>query len=102
MFVQWYRTLNWILDRVDKMPKHLRFSLSNRIAELALGVQAGIIEAIYTRERQPILRRVNLDLEQLRVLFRLCFERKLISEKQYGFIAGEINETGKMIGGWMK
>ena len=100
--MQWYRTLNWILDRVDKLPKHLRFSISNRIANLALEVQADIIEAIYTKERQPILRRINLGLEQLRVLFRLCFERRLIGEKQYGFIAQEIKETGKMIGGWMK
>lgn len=102
MFAKWYQTLNWILDRVDKMPKHLRFSISNRIADLALEVQAGIVEAIYTRERKPILRRINLQLEQLRVLFRLCFERRLLGEKQYAFISQEINETGKMIGGWMK
>lgn len=102
VFIQWYRTLNWILDRIDKMPKHLRFTLSNRIANLSLDVQTGIVEAIYSRERKPILRRINLQLEHLRILFRLCFERKLLSEKQYAFISQEINQTGKMIGGWEK
>lgn len=101
VFVTWYKALSWILDRVEGMPKHMRYSFNNRIASLAMDVQAGIINAIYTKERRPILLEVNLNLEHLRILFRMSYERKLISEKQYAFISGEINETGKMIGGWM-
>ena len=41
IFVHWYKTLNWILDRVDRLPKHLRFTLSGRIANLALDIQSG-------------------------------------------------------------
>lgn len=101
VFMAWYKTLSWILDRVEGMPKHMRYSFNNRIATLAMEVQAGIITAIYTKERRPILREVNLNLEHLRILFRMSYERRLISEKQYGFISAQINETGQMIGGWM-
>jgi hypothetical protein len=44
-------------------------------------MQAGIIETIYTQARRPILQRLKLPLEPLRVLLRLCFEGRLISEQ---------------------
>lgn len=102
LFVHWYQTLDWILDKCEKMPKHLRFSLSGRIANLSLDIQEGIVEAIYTKDRNAILRRMNLELEKLRILFRICFERRYISERQYTYIAERVNEAGKMIGGWAR
>lgn len=102
IFVHWYKTLDWILDKCEKMPRHQRFTLSGRIANLGLEVQEGIIAAIYTRERKPILRQVNLELEKLRVLFRICYDRRYISERQYAYVAAQLEETGKMVGGWSR
>lgn len=102
LFEHWYKTTDWILDRCDKMPKHTRFTLGGRIANLALDVTSLITEAIYTKDRQHLLRRINLLLEQLRVLFRLCHDRAYISPVQYEFIQKEIQTAGKMCGGWLK
>ena len=102
LFVHWYKVLDWILDRCEKMPKHVRFSVSGRIANLALSVQEGIIEAIYTKDRKGILNQLNLRLEKLRILFRLVHDRKYISTRQYAFISEQINVAGRMVGGWMK
>ena len=102
VFVKWRGTLDWILDAVEKFPKSVRFTLSGRIANLALDVLEGIVEAIYTSPRRNILNRLNLDLEKLRVLFRISHDRRYISTRQYEFISGEMNETGKMIGGWKR
>jgi hypothetical protein len=43
-----------------------------------------------------------MKLEKLRILFRICHSRHYISTRQYAYIAGCINESGKMCGGWMK
>lgn len=102
VYVAWMDATDWILSAVDRMPKAVRFSVSGRVANLALDVLEDIVEAIYTRERGPILRRANLHLEKLRVLFQLCHRRKYLSMKQYEHIAGAIDETGRMLGGWGK
>lgn len=102
LFEKWSKTLDWILDIIEKFPKSVRFSLSSRIANISLDVLEKIIEAIYTQKRVHILYAINLYIEKLRIMFRICFQRKYISVKQYEYIIGELNEAGKMTGGWIK
>jgi hypothetical protein len=62
LFVKWFEATDWILDTVEKFPKSVRFTVSGRIANMALDVMEGIIEAIYTKpgvyigKDQPIYR----------------------------------------------
>ena len=102
LFVQWSKNLDWILTTCDRLPKAQRFTLANRIAVHSLDIIELIAEAIYTKERRPILKQINMKLEKLRILFRICHSRHYISTRQYAYIAGCINESGKMCGGWMK
>ena len=102
LFRKWYGLIDWILDKSEKFPKSVRFSFSSRIANISLDVLEGVIEAIYTRERRAILTAINLQIEKLRVFFRLSFERKYLSSAQYEYISSEMDEFGRMIGGWKK
>jgi hypothetical protein len=102
LFMHWYKTMDYILDRTEKMPKHTRYSLNNRIASLSIDVIELITETIYSKSKAAYLRKINLHLEKLRILFRLCKDRHYISLKQYEYISGQLNEAGKMCGGWLK
>jgi len=57
--------------------------------------------ALFRREK-TILRRIDLDLEKLRVLLRICHDLRYLDGKGYEFASRQINEAGKMIGGWRK
>ena len=48
------------------------------------------------------LRRVNLNLEKLRVVWRLICARRWISQQQLLFVSLKLDEIGRMIGGWLK
>lgn len=102
IFDHWYKTCDWILQACDRMPKHTRFTLSGRIANIALDITALLTEAIYSKVRLPLLQRVNLQLEQLRILLRLGKDRRYISLGQYGHIMEALHVSGKMTGGWLK
>jgi len=102
LFMHWYKTLDWILDRTEKMPKSVRFSISTRIASTGIDIIENIIETIYTKDKWKHLRNMNMNFEKLRVLFRICHERHYISTRQYQYISEQINEAGKMCGGWLK
>jgi hypothetical protein len=101
LYVHWYKTLNWILDCVERMPKTVRFSLASRISDSSLDIIELIIEAIYQKQKEIPLKAINLKLEKLRVLFRISFERNYLSGKQYEYISRALNEAGKMVGGWL-
>ncbi len=102
LFIKWTKVLDWIMDAVEKYPRSVRFTLSSRIVNTSLDFLEGIIEAIYTKSRTHILNRLNLYIEKLRVFFRISHERKYISLRQYEFISEELDETGRMLGGWLK
>lgn len=102
IFMHWYQTLDWILATVERFPKNVRFSLASRLADVALETMDLIVEAIYTKHRLRLLDRVNLLLEQQRVLFRIACDRRYLSRRQHAYIANALEESGQMIGGWRK
>jgi hypothetical protein len=102
LFEQWYKTTNVIISLCEKYPKSVRFTFANRMINLALDITELITEAIYKQQRKPILIKINLYLEKLRFFFRMSFDRRYISGKQYENISRNINEAGKMTGGWLK
>ena len=102
LFVHWYKTLDWILSAVENFPRKARFSLASRLADTALDTVELIVEAIYTKDRLHILDKINLYMEKQRVLFRIAHDRRYISTRQYEHISREIDEAGRMTGGWRK
>lgn len=102
VFVRWYKFLGWLLDTTEKFPKRIRFTFSGRIDNLALDILEKIIAAAYTSDKAGLLKQANLELEKLRVLLRLCHERKYISVRSYEYAVKELYETGRMIGGWIR
>ena len=102
LFVLWYDFSKWLLEKTEKFPRKVRFSFSNRIDNLSLDIIEGIIEARYSRKKKDILRCIDLDMEKLRVLLRMCHDLRYLDHNGYEFAAKKINEAGKMVGGWRK
>ena len=104
IFVKWHQTLDWLLNRVESFPKSVRFSISTRIVNLSLDIMELIVDSIYSPppKRAAIIDQTNLKLEKLRVFVRICMERRYLSLRQFEYIAEEIDEAGRMLGGWKR
>ncbi len=102
IFVLWYKNLDWILDKCEKMPVNTRFTIANRLATVAIDNIELLTEAIYAKDKQIYLQKFNLNLEKIRIFFRIAYDRRYISGAQYGYISEQLNETGKMLGAWLK
>ena len=102
IFIKWTDFMKWLLITVEKFPKKVRFTFSDRIINLTLDIVEDLIEARYSRQKVATLRRANLNLEKIRILWRICFELRVIPQKTYEHAIYSVNEVGKMIGGWLK
>jgi len=60
LYVHWYETLDTILNRAEAFPRNARFSLGGRVADAGLDVMEGIVRAIYTQHRPPLLAEVSV------------------------------------------
>ncbi len=102
IFTKWIILLNLIMDRAEGFPKSMRYSLTNRILNIANNILELLIMVIYSKEKISDLNKINLELEKLRIYFRICEQRKFLSHDQHFRLAAEINEFGRMVGGWIK
>ncbi|CAN2042016.1 Four helix bundle protein [Candidatus Magnetomoraceae bacterium gMMP-15] len=97
-----YDLMLWLFPQVSRFPRSYRFILGDRIENQLLNIQEKLIEARFTRNKIGILYSVNISLEQLRYLTRLCKDLQLVSIKKYEYMAREINSIGIFVGGWIK
>jgi hypothetical protein len=96
--------VGWTLDRIADLPKSSRFTFGQRLDNRSLDALELAVRAIFSSgaRKRALLEELNLLLEQLRVLWRLCNERGWISRQQLVFIFGKLDEAGRMTGGWLK
>jgi len=98
----WFKFADWVFSKTVLFPKKFRFTLASRIDNLMLDGIEKIIEAKFNINRVSNLQDLNILIEKLRFLFRLAYKRKNISVKDYEFAALKLNESGRMIGAWLK
>jgi hypothetical protein len=97
-----YQFLMWLVPTIEKFPKSHKFTIGDRIENVALDVLDALIEATYTKERLQHLRHANLGIEKLRFLLRLATDLRMLDRARYEHAARTLDETGRLIGGWMK
>lgn len=84
------------------LPKLHRHSLGQRIDTLFIE----IIEAISTAsflsrdEKHPYVRLAIRKVDTLKILLMVLWETKSVDNKQYIVLSMQIEEIGKMLGGW--
>lgn len=97
-----YQYLIWLVPTLEKLPRSQKFLIGDRIQTAATEVVELLTDAIYTRDRKSLLRTAQLRIERQRILMRALTDLKLIDLRRYEHSAKELNEIGKMIGGWIK
>lgn len=102
ILVHWEKTLRDLLGRTQKLPKRIRFTLTIRIDNLALDIYEGLVEARYSRDKARTLEKVNLNLDKLRLLLRLCHDERYLDRRGFEHVARNLEEAGRMLGGWRK
>ena len=85
-----------------EIPEDAQIHARRSSRNIALDVLESLIEATYTRDRVAHLRRANLGIEKLRILLRLACDLRLLDLKRYEFAARALDETGRLVGGWIK
>ncbi len=98
IFTHWLTFLTWLLLHTEKFPRKVRFTLSNRIDNLALDIVEDLVTARYTRDKQAVLRQANLRLEKLRILLRVSHDLGHLAPGSYEHAMRTLLDVGTMLG----
>jgi hypothetical protein len=102
ILVKWMDLLEWLLPVLAGYPRKVRHTFAERIEGLLLDIFEDLISTRYSSEKVPRLREINLRLERLRMLLRLSHKLQYLSHAAYERAIREINEAGRMLGGWIR
>jgi hypothetical protein len=97
-----YDLILWSCNHTSRFPRQHRFVLGERLEGTLYDLLETLIQAKCSRERTPLLNAANLKLEILRFQMRLAKDLECLQVKSYGFAAKQLDEIGKLVGGWLK
>lgn len=101
IFSKSYDLILWTTNHVEKFPKSERFRLAIRMEDAAFNFYEHLLRCVRLDDMHA-LREADLELDKLRLLFRISSARGLTSVRQYSFISRHVMELGRLLGGWMK
>lgn len=86
------------------IPKKDKFATYERTENTILDIIQGIFEASVQSGGQKVktLEAVSIKLNLLRVFIRLMKDVKALDNKKYTVIQSDIDEIGRMLGGWIR
>ena len=92
--------LKWIIPKVGKFPRTVRYGLGARIEAAHLDVLEELVHAQYTRgaDRARSLDYANRRLQVARLLGRLANEMELFNNKSAVYLAGLQVDLGNQVG----
>ena len=94
----------YIHEDLKHFPKSDRYGIGSKIENLTLELLGSWITANseIAQFRIKTLNQVNPKLNFLKLLIRLCWELKIINQKKYLDRQENLQEIGRMLGGWIK
>ena len=97
-----YDFSRWLLQHTGKFPKSYRFSVAAKLENAILDFIELTTVANMRKDKRPVLKRADEALARLRLLFRLSYEMRFVNLKSYEYGSKQMNELGRLLGGWMK
>lgn len=96
-----YKLWNQILPHVPKIP---RFGIGAKIDIVFIETAEATFKAIQSNRENKLnyVEQSSTKLEILKFLLQVAWETKALDNKKYINLSEQLNEVGRMIGGWMK
>lgn len=94
----------WLLNRVKKFHKDLRFMIGSHLAELCLKLMDELINAYYGCKgpaRISALQKANVYIEQMRIKIRISYMLGQLPTNAVLYAGRCLKEEAKMIQGWL-
>jgi len=102
VFQKVYDFFLWVKPTVQRFAKVHKYSLGVQLENEAIELLKQIVKTNFKKEKKEFIQECFVHYEIVKILIRLSKDYKLLSIKQYEFAAKELDEIGKLLGGWYK
>ncbi len=97
-----YAYWNEVLNKFPKSQRHALGSMCSKYLLEILELTLAAAQTSEAKEKSAILRQASVKLDTLKLLIRLCKNCKCITNSSYLQMESQLQEIGRMLGGWSK
>ncbi len=98
-----YDFLLWTKPTVERFSKVHKYSLGIEIEKETIELIKQIVRANFKKtNRKKDIEECLVHYQIIKILIRISKDYRLLSIKQYEFASIQLNEIGKLLGGWYK
>ncbi|MDX1984579.1 MAG: diversity-generating retroelement protein Avd [Bryobacteraceae bacterium] len=97
-----YDLVLWLYPKVERFPRSYRMSLGRELTTNGLELLMSLVQSAYASDKAGLLQKAGLKANTLRYLLRLAKDLHIITADSYGYSTGEVEEIGRMVGGWYR
>lgn len=97
-----YDLIKWFVPILNRLPRHHKFMLGDRMITGLYDLLEGLIQARYSQNKLLQLETLNSRLDILRHQIRLLLDFQLIEIQRYEHVGKLLNAIGTDLGGWIK
>ncbi len=99
-----YEFLKFTIALIKNFPRDQKFLIGDRMQNIASELMEIFIEAYYSnsKKKKKKLQKANILLEKMRFYIRLCYELGYYNSSKYAQIMKQVQEIGRITGGWIK
>lgn len=89
---------------IEKMPKKDKYSIGTKIEKCTLDLLELVVKAgnATSGDKVPFLTEASAKVDLLKLLIRLAHDIKATDQKKYLKLESQLQEIGRMVGGWIK
>jgi len=104
IYIKTYEFVKLIYRITQQFRKEYKYSLGVELQQLIWKILDGIIKAnsLLDCEKKEEIYKISEYFDNFKIRLRLAYEIGLITNTKFGVIQKDMEEIGKMIGGWQK
>ena len=97
-----YDFMLWLTQRIEKFPRHHRYSLGTSMEKRLQELLALLLRAKFRKNKAEYLKDANVELEILRFQLRLAGDLRAMPAQSQGHAVKRMAGIGMQIGGWLR
>lgn len=86
----------------SKFNKDYKYTLGEKLKDLCGDLLDLVVVANAATDKSELLRKLDLQLEKIRIHLRIAFDLKVISLGIFEVFSRQLDELGRQLGGWQK
>lgn len=102
IFTKLYEFYKALTQAVAAFPKTKRYTLGQKLDTLTLDILELLFSVPLNPNKSFALQKMSIKLDLLKVLLRLAKDNRCLREKGYLVLQANLQEIGRMLGGWIR